>query len=222
LAGVKIVSKLVKSWIPIVFFAVLPGLMVLASYLMPAWGLVDLRNRLIEWAVIVAAFTFMLGIFNILQVHGRRLSRRRSGWFYSLVLVVAMALAMLPPIFSIPLLNVPESTWMWADRLIFDDIITPVGATLAALVAFVLLAAAFRLLRTRHSAEALLFLVVVIVTLLGTTPLVGGEWLADVRYWLITVPGMAGMRGLLLGVGLGIMITALRVFIGDEHPYTDL
>ncbi len=215
-------SKLVKSWIPIIFFAVLPGLVVLAGYLMPAWGLEDWRNRLIEWAVIVAAFAFMLGIFNILQVHGQRLSRRRPGWPYSLVLVIAMALAMLPPILSTPLLNVPESAWQWADRLIFDNIITPVGATLAALVAFVLLAGAFRLLRTRRSAEVMLFLIVVIVTLLGTTPLIGGEWLADVRHWLIAVPGTAGMRGLLLGVGLGVMITALRVFIGDERPYTDL
>jgi len=35
------------------------------------------------------------------------------------------------------------------------------------------------------------------------------------------VPGMAGMRGLLLGVALGTMITALRVLLTSERPHTE-
>ena len=67
----------------------------------------------------------------------------------------------------------------------------------------------------------MLFLAVVAVVLLGSTPLVGLEWLADVRDWIVNVPGMAGMRGLLLGVALGTVITAIRVFLTVERPYSE-
>jgi len=107
------------------------------------------------------------------------------------------------------------------DYIVFDSIISPSGASLAALLVFTLALAAFRLLRTRLNSAALLFLAIVVVLLLGSTPLVGFEWLADIRDWIVNVPGMAGMRGLLLGVALGIVITAIRVFLTIERPYSE-
>jgi membrane-bound metal-dependent hydrolase YbcI (DUF457 family) len=104
---------------------------------------------------------------------------------------------------------------------VFDYVIAPLGAALAALVVFTLVLAAFRLLRVRRSAGVVLFLLVVVIVLLGSTPLVGLEWLADLRDWIVNVPGMAGMRGLLLGVALGTVITALRVLLTSERPHTE-
>jgi len=216
-------SNLVRRWIPGLLFATLPGLVVLLGYLFspsPAGSVlgqfVRWRDILIEWAVIVAAFAFLLGIFNILRVHGNRISRRQQAWPYSLVLLLALALAWIPPLLpaNIPIRDV-------ANRTVFDYVIAPLGAALAALVLFTLVLAAFRLLRVRRSAGAVLFLVVVAAVLLGSAPLTGMEWLADVRDWIVNVPGMAGMRGLLLGVALGTMITALRVLLTSERPHTE-
>ena len=91
-------SRLVKQWIPILI-ATITGLVVLAGYLFPIPLLTYYRDRLVEWAVIVTAFAFVLGLFNILHVHGGRVIRLRKGWFYSLVLLLAALAA-----------------WSWATR----------------------------------------------------------------------------------------------------------
>ena len=215
-------SKLVKRWIPSLLFATLPGLVVQFGYLFPNRLLVHYRGRvmewrdvLIEWAVIVAGFALILGLFNILRVHGGRVGRRRQGWPYSLVLLLAMMVSWIPPIMSAG--NVQEMF----DRAVFDYVISPLGASLAALVVFTLALAAFRLLRVRRSAGAVFFLLIVAVVLLGSAPFTGLESLADIRDWIVNVPGMAGMRGLLLGVALGTVITALRVFVTSERPHSE-
>ena len=216
-------SKLVKQWIPSLLFATIPGLVVLLGYLFPGRLLIQYRGRvvewrdvLVEWAVIVAAFAFLLGIFNILRVHGGRIGHRRQGWPYSLVLLLVLVVAWIPPLLPG---GIPGQETL--DRAVFDYVISPVGASLAALVVFTLALAAFRLLRVRRGAGAVLFLLTVVVVLLGSVPFIGLEWLAGIRDWIINVPGMAGMRGLLLGVALGTVITALRVLVVSERPHSE-
>jgi hypothetical protein len=216
-------SKLVKRWIPSLLFATLPGLVVLFGYLFPGRLLIHYRGRvmewrdvLVEWAVIVAGFALLLGLFNVLRVHGERIGHRQRGWPYSLVLLLAMMVAWVPPVLS------PDNPMQeMLDRTVFDYVISPLGASLAALVVFTLSLAAFRLLRARRSVGAVFFLLVVALALLGSVPFTGLEWLADIRDWIINVPGMAGMRGLLLGVALGTVITALRVFLTSERPHSE-
>lgn len=216
-------SKLVKRWIPSLVFATLPGLVVLFGYLFPGRLLIHYRGRvmewrdvLVEWAVIVAGFALLLGLFNVLRVHGERLGRRQQGWPYSLVLLLAMMVAWVPPVLS------PDNPMQKIlNRTVFDYVISPLGASLAALVVFALSLAAFRLLRARRSVGAVFFLLVVALALLGSVPFAGLEWLADIRDWIVNVPGMAGMRGLLLGVALGTVITALRVFLTSERPHSE-
>jgi len=216
-------SKLVKRWIPSLLFATLPGLVVLFGSLFPGRLLIHYRGRvmewrdvLVEWAVIVAGFALLLGLFNVLRVHGERIDRRQRGWPYSLVLLLAMMVAWIPPVLS------PDNPMQKIlDRTVFDYVISPLGASLAALVVFALSLAAFRLLRARRSVGAVFFLLVVALALLGSVPFTGLEWLADIRDWIINVPGMAGMRGLLLGVALGTVITALRVFLTSERPHSE-
>jgi len=207
--------RLVKQWIP-TLVAIITGLVVLAGTLIPNPFLTYYRDRLIEWAVIVAAFAFILGLFNVLRVHGRRAARFRQGWFYSLVLLLAALVAWIPlaPPVDIPLLKT-------LDHVTFDYVISPLGASLAALMVFTLTLAAFRLLRMRRSVGAAFFVLIVVVVLLGSVPFVGLERLAEMRYWIINVPGMAGMRGLLLGVALGMVVTALRVFVGSDRLYSE-
>jgi hypothetical protein len=217
-------SRLVKKWIPILI-ATVTGLTVLSGYLFPNRLLVYYRGRLtewrdvlVEWAVIVAAFAFILGTFNILRVHGTRIVRRRQGWLYSLVLLFTMLVAIIPPVLPS---DTPIQKTFDLNQAVMKYIIGPVGASLGALLVFTLTLAAFRLLRARRSLGATLFVAIVVTLLLGSAPLVGLEPLASIRAWIIRVPGMAGMRGLLLGVALGTTITALRVFIGRERPYSE-
>jgi hypothetical protein len=226
-------TRLVKQFIPI-FIATGTGCFVLLGYLFPDSGWADFRDLLIEWAVIVAAFAFFLGLVNIARVHGGRILRQRSSWFYSLVLLLAMLAGFTPPFLEVlqrlGILHPESPMQKRLNYIIFDCTISPLGASLAALVAFTLALAAFRLLRARRGwglISGWLFILVVAAVLLARTPPTGlpveiERLLAEARYWIVNVLGMAGMRGLLLGVALGTTITALRVLMGVERPHSEL
>jgi len=205
-------EQVLRKWIP-TSVAVVTGLLTLAGYLFPQTLLGSYRDQLIEWAVIVGGFAVILGLLNVVSVHSERVFSLGKGWAYSLVLLLAALTTWLPPLIQGPDQRVTQQ--------VFDIIIAPVGASLAALLVFTLTLAAFRLLRNRRSPWSLLFIGVVALTLLGSTPIQGLEWLGDVRAWLIGVPGMAGIRGLLLGVALGIVITGLRVLLTRDRPYSE-
>jgi len=203
------IRRLTRKWIPTVI-ASATGLLALAGYLFPNTPLANHRDRLVDWGVIVAAFALILGILNVLRVHGKRIAGGGEGWWYSLALIIAASLAWIPPLLLGPSHG--------ATQALLDYVIRPLGGSLAGVLVFTLTLGAARMLRYRRSLTSILFLVVVALTLVGTTPLLGVEWLADIRKWLLHVPALAGFRGLFLGVALGTVITALRVLMGLGQP----
>jgi hypothetical protein len=205
-------EQVVRKWIP-TSVAVITGLLTLAGYMFPQTLLGSYRDQLIEWAVIIGGFAVILGLLNVLSVHSKRVFKLGKGWVYSLLLLLAALATSFTPVIQGPSQRVTQQ--------VFDIIIAPVGASLAALLVFTLTLAAFRLLRNRRSPWSLLFIGVVSLTLLGSTPIQGIEWLGEVRAWLIGVPGMAGIRGLLLGVALGTVITGLRILLARDRPYSE-
>jgi hypothetical protein len=203
--------RLIGIWLPGLVSGV-AGLLVLGGYFLPSVRfLAEARSTVLEWAIIIGAFGLLLGLLNIVKVHGRRIANLEAGWPYSLILLLAALAAWIPGI--LPLDYVKDAT--------FEYILGPLGAGLAALMVFALVLAAVRMLRVRQSPEVPVFLVVVGVVLLGSTPLAGSGLLAGFRDWLIRVPGMAGARGLLLGVALGTVITGLRVILATERPQAE-
>jgi len=196
--------------------AVGTGILVLLGYLLPIPLLASVRDELVRWAVIVAAFAFILGFFNLLRVHLQR--TRKPGGIYSVVLILAalVSLALTLVALLIPPLRFLGDWW-------FRHVLSPLQATVAGLVAFVLSVAAFRLLRHRREVGVLVFLGAALIVLLGTLPLPvpGGDRLMNLRMWWMNVPAMAGMRGLLIGVGLGVLLVGLRVLTGADRPYSE-
>ncbi|HEC34237.1 MAG TPA: hypothetical protein ENI37_05920 [Chloroflexi bacterium] len=211
-------ERLAKRILPTAV-AVAASLLVLAGYLIPYPVLTFMRDQLIRWAVIIAAFAFILGFFNVLRVHLGRITRRKSGGLYSSILILSalVSLAVTTAGFVTSSAR-PLSDW-W-----FHYVLSPLQASAAGLIAFTLSLAAFRLLRSRRSAGALLFLFAAAIVLLGTLPFPGpaGEQLALLREWWLAIPATAGMRGLLIGVGLGTMLMGLRVLTGLDRPYSEL
>lgn len=205
-------TRVVRKWIPL-FIATSTGLVTLAGYLFPDTMLAGYRDRLVQWAVIVAAFALIYGASNVLRVHSERILRSEEGWSYSLALLVAASLFWIPPLLS------GRSSAMTQATL--DYFLTPLAASLAALLVLTLTLSAVRMLLYRRNLSSLLFIGIVALALLGTTPPLGLEWLSDIRDWLIRVPGMAGIRGLLLGVALGTVITGLRVLLGQDRPHAE-
>ena len=149
-------------------------------------------------------------------------------------------------------------------KWMFDNIFTPLSATMFALLAFYVASASYRAFRARNFEATLLLLAGIIIMLgrvpvgslitpwmvmyllvfvgtifmanyfkdrkiifgsfvvglLGVTALgIGMDWnptepaiffLPSLQEWIYTVPNLAGARAIMIGIGLGIIVTSLR------------
>ena len=193
--------------------ATIAGLLVLLGYFFPTI-FSGIQSTLVGWAIILAAFALLLGIFNLALVHWRKINIKAPGSTYSLVLLTSMILTIILASLSGP----TGGLTLW----LFNTFQVPVEVSLLAVLAVILLYAAARLLRRKPRWDTILFLVTVLLVLLGSVPLLFiGEIapLNTVQNWLSQVPAVAGARGLLLGVALGTVATGLRILIGRDRPY---
>ena len=204
-----------KKILPIAnaIIAVIAGVFVLLGYFFPSiFG--GIQSTFIGWAIILAAFALLLGVFNLALVHWKKFNNKEPGRIYSLVLLISLFLTIILVALSGPTGDL--SLWL------FNTFQVPVEVSLLAVLAVILVYAAARLLTRRPRWNTLLFLVTVLIVLVGSVPLLFiGEItpLSVVRNWLAQVPAIAGARGLLLGVALGTIATGLRILIGVDHPY---
>jgi len=178
----------------------------------------DIGNRLIGMAVIIAAFALFLGVLNVLRVHARKIRERQPGSLYSVVLIAALLVVLavgLPP-----LPDQPSGPAHPIVQWIFQNIQVPIQASLSALLVFFVVTAAYRLLLIRTLESAVMLLVVLLV-LAGQITLGLFPVLPAIKDWIVAVPAMAGVRGILLGVALGALLTGIRLLLGLERPYSD-
>jgi hypothetical protein len=192
--------------------AVLTGLIVLAGYFLPV--LDGIQGMLLNWAMILAGFAALMGIFNLISVHGGKIHRREPGSLYSALLVLSLFAT-----FIFTLFLGPENSVI---RLLVTGIIAPAEAALLATLTVTLLYTAIRLLRRRPDWMSVVFLVTAVLALVGsaTLPFVGLPILGDLLHpWITQVWAVGGARGILIGVALGTLTTGLRVLFAVDRPY---
>jgi hypothetical protein len=193
--------------------AVISGVLVLLGYFFPkVFG--GIQATLISWAIILAAFALLLGIFNLGLVHWKKVGSEGPKAIYSIVLLVSLGITIILVGLSGPVGGL--SLW------VFNTFQVPAEISLLAILAVILVYAGARLVSRKPTWYIILFLVTVLVVLLGSVPLFFlGEVdaLTTVRNWLAQVPAVAGARGLLLGVALGTVATGLRILLGVDRPY---
>jgi hypothetical protein len=198
--------------------AIVVGIFVMITVFTPDSQLKALGTYFIDTAVIIATFALFLGVINVLRVHARKIQKRQPGGLYSLVLITALFIVLT---FGLPPLpdqaagpSQPVVHW------IFTNIQAPIQASLSALLVFLLVTAAGRLLLVRNL-ESVVMLLVVLLVLLGQVTLGLLPVLPTVKDWILDVPTVAGVRGILLGVALGTLLTGIRLLLGVERPYSD-
>jgi len=198
--------------------AISVGLYVLLSLFSTEFAIDAIGTYLIDMAVVIAAFALILGVINVLRVHGRKIQEAQPGRLYSFVLIAVMFIVLtvglpaLPDRASGP--SQPVVQW------IFENIQAPIQASLSALLVFFIITAGYRMLRIRNL-ESAVMLIVVIIVLLGQVTLGLVPVLPKLKDWILDVPAMAGIRGILLGVALGAVLTGIRLLLGVERPYSD-
>jgi hypothetical protein len=196
-------------WLPTAI-AIAIGLIVLIDYFFDAPLLDALGIAFREWTIILTAFALLLGVINLMQVHLLRvIHRHEANAGYSVLVVITATLVALTGLWF----GLPSEPMTW----LFDNVYVPLQSAFFALTAFFLATAAYRALRAR-TVESAWMLVIALIVFVGQTPLLGV--LADVREWVLNVPTTAGVRGILIGVALGTMATALRLLLGWDRPYS--
>ena len=184
-------------------FAIPAGLATLVGLLLYP----PLSQLLLQWGAVLAAFALLMGIINLIRVHLRRAAQERNVYSFALVLsmiAVWLSVAVNPTSLS----------------LIFTYVQAPLETAVASLLAFVLLAASWRLWQQQRTGWMALFWgAALFVFLTGMGLPVLGSLLAPSRQLFDLLIVAAGMRAILLGVALGSFMVALRLLLGIDQPY---
>jgi hypothetical protein len=196
-----------------VAIAMAVGLLVLLGYFVNWDLLIAIRIVFLQWAVILAGFALIVGVINLAGVHWNKLRKQQPGAVYSLVVLLALVVTL-----GIVAFSGPAGSWsLW----LYNYVQVPIETSLLAVLAVFLAFAAARLFARRMTTMTLVFLVTALLVMLGmvSLPLIDLPILVEMRVWISQVVAAAGVRGILLGVGLGIVATGLRVLIGADRPY---
>ena len=158
----------------------------------------------VRLATITIAFTIVIGMFNLLYIHLRRLMRRQ---FYSIVLLLSFAFTVYWHVTS------------GGDPSLLAAAQAPIESSLAALVCVSLVYGGAAVLRKRADGWGILFVAVMLITLLGALPLDDLAPLRQWKDWLMAAPVSAGARAMLLGIALGTVVAGVRVLLGQDRSY---
>ncbi len=170
----------------------------------------DVTPVLLQLVMITIGLTILLGIYNLLLVHTKRLISRKPGALYSLVLIISFLGAMVS--YSV---NRTDSLEL------MENVLVSVEAALAGLILFALVWGAYRMMDRDISWSRILFVVTLLIVLIGALPLDGTSPIREISNWLLEIPVSAGARGILIGIALATVVMGVRVLIGVDRSYRE-
>jgi len=202
------------------------GLFMILSFFVPHHFVSVPADFLQASAIIVVAFGYVLGGANVLRVNFDGIYKRQPGWPYKIVLVAALILTVAVGAVDGVRNNGGFLNQGTGSKWLYDNVYSPMSATMFSLLAFFIASAAFRAFRIR-TAEAAFLAVAALLVMLGRVPIgdVMTGWLPHpmqlgaVQEWIMEVPQNAAKRAILIGAALGVMATGLRVILGIERSY---
>lgn len=189
------------------------GVFMFVQYFIPHGVPNEVYQRFNKWASIIAAFGIILGIESLLRHHLTKIRRKVPGWAYSVVTLIAMVV-----------MAALGFGWGTAPDTPFDKmylyVFVPLNATMFSILAFYIASAAFRAFRAR-TVEATLLLVAAVIVMLGRVPIGNAisEALPKIADWVMSYPNLAAKRAIMIGVGLGVISTCVKIILGIERSY---
>lgn len=181
-------------------------------------SVVAIADQIETWVIIVSALMIGIATVNLARIHGNNIARKRPGWFNSLALLIVL--------FGYAFIGIMNRSFpaneMWKTwyQNIFDNVQSPLGSAMFAIIAFYVASASYRAFRAR-SLEASVLLIAAVLVMLGKAPI--GELIWNqfpvISTWLLNVINTAGQRGIMIGAAIGAFVTSLRVLIGLERGH---
>jgi len=202
-----------KRTIPLAIVLIM-GITMMVQFFIPHPVSVGYYDLTTKWIRIVGAFALVLGTGSFIMFHSDKVRRRRQGWYYSIVALVAMVVT---AVIGLGWGIKPGSI---LQNVIYANFLVPLNASMFAILAFYMASAAYRAFRARTK-EAALLLVAAFIVMLGMVPIGASIWgkLPELAEWVLSVPNMAAKRAIIFGVALGGIATSLKVILGIERGW---
>jgi hypothetical protein len=169
-------------------------------------------NQFYIWLILLGAVALIIGVTNVVWVHLQHIRAGAAGWGNSLALVSATGIVLAAGLITAEGTSSPLVEW------IFDGVILPGQATLFALLAFFMAAAAYRYLRVGRTGGAWMLtgaLLVLLVQMPAANSILP-QSLISATVWLVDTPVMAAVRGALLGGSVALLVAAISFMLRQD------
>ncbi len=204
-------ERLIKLKIPIYLTTILGILMIIEFYFPMPEPITNINVTLRSFVTIVSAAGLILGIIILTIAHLRKISKKESGWYYSIIYLVGLVITS-----ALGLTSVRNTTFLW----IYNNMTAPIGVALYSLTAFYITSAAYRVFRARNwNAAVLLVCAFIVFMMLIPVGAVIFPPVVPIGEWLRSYPSSAGFRGMIIGVSLGIIGLGVRVYTGRQKEH---
>jgi hypothetical protein len=188
------------------------GLVVLAGFFFQD-QLGPTLTLLYQWGLILVAVGGLIGMGYLAAMHIRNIIQQKKGWVYSVVLLVAFAVALIAGFVLTP------QNAFYQDLIL--NIQIPVETSLLAILAVTLLFASLKLIRTRGwTPLSISFMVSAFFALilnLGLIRTQAGTLGEQILGFFRRLP-LVGARGVLIGMALGGLVMGLRYLLSINDP----
>jgi hypothetical protein len=213
-----------KKTIPLILIFI-AGLLGVISFVIPhpSYQVYDewIRNDLLR---VLSAFAVVLALGSLLRVHFDKIRRKRKNWQFSWLLLIAFGASAVIGLFggvaADGILPTAIGSFQFDIQTLYENIVIPLASSMFALLAFFMASAAYRAFRVR-SMEATLLLAAAFIVMIGVLP-VGysiSKHLPGFVQWILNVPNVAGQRGIVFGIALGVVATSLKIILGIERAW---
>ena len=211
------------------------GVLVILAEFIPRPPFSQLTSTLESWFLIISGFAIVLGQMSLLKMNYLKVSHKARNWQYHLITIISFSVMFLlgisfgmreyPGIFG----NGDFIVRTIGDKpfdYIFNNFYQHLMAAMFSLLAFFIASAAYRAFVAR-SLESTLLLLAGVFVMLGNTS-IGSSMTAglpkflhipEISTFIVNYPNTAGQRAIMIGAGLGIIGSSLRIILGLERSY---
>ncbi|MCW4050256.1 MAG: hypothetical protein NWE89_11045 [Candidatus Bathyarchaeota archaeon] len=184
-------------------------------FFVDGWGFAETVRT---WAVIVFNISLGLGAVQLLRQSAMNIQRKRSNYGFSALLVATFAIMLLTGLAGY------AATGQMTDNAIynwlFNNMYTPLGATLYPITGFYIFSAAYRSFRARNI-DAALMLIAGCFVILSNAPVGEAIWpgFATIGEWFRFTGQIPGMRTFAMVGSLGMIAYGFRALLGKERGF---
>jgi hypothetical protein len=181
--------------------------------LVPAFkSFLDIQN---QWMTILFGFAIVIGVASLTKYHFKKIRQKPEERIFSYITFSSLIVMAVATLFG---MKAETGIFNALYKNLFDYVYVPLDATIFSLLAFYITSAAFRAFKASSWLSTLLLFAGGIV-MLGRVAFGPLMVFGELTQWIMSVPTVAAMRGIKIGIGLGMMATSIKIILGIERSF---